>query len=326
MKVIFSEKAYVSLLCETWEKIRTETGGLFLGFYENETFYIIETIDPGPNSIFEVAYFEYDQKYVNHLINKIAKIYKKNLTLLGLWHRHPGSFDVFSSTDNGTNRQFASLSKAGAISCLVNIDPTFRLTVYFVSLPLKYQKIEYEVGDQLFPKHAFDFRTKEELLDKINNKSSIRTFDAITETNENKITFDEVLNKIKSGLCEIKNEYDIDNSLELTPNNLEKITEAIIEDIDYLMSTYLLNLKISKTNQWLIIKDEKTKIGFTILEGDKIIFSYKNNNYIYEKNLFEKILVGNVAEKESSIRDLKSKKIMSILTSIFKHKGEKKGD
>ena len=79
MNVVFSNRAYVALLSETQEKIKTETGGVFLGYYENETWYIVETIDPGPASIFEVAYFEYDQKYVNHLINKIARLYRKNL-------------------------------------------------------------------------------------------------------------------------------------------------------------------------------------------------------------------------------------------------------
>ncbi len=36
--------------------------------------------------------FEYDQPYVQHLINKVAAIYQERLELIGLWHRHPGSF------------------------------------------------------------------------------------------------------------------------------------------------------------------------------------------------------------------------------------------
>lgn len=32
MKVIFTERAYVSVLAETAEKIHTETGGIFLGY------------------------------------------------------------------------------------------------------------------------------------------------------------------------------------------------------------------------------------------------------------------------------------------------------
>ena len=73
MKVVFSNRAFASILAETTEKIKTETGGLFLGTVEDDMWYVIEAIDPGPKSIFEVAYFEYDQKYTQHLINKIAK-------------------------------------------------------------------------------------------------------------------------------------------------------------------------------------------------------------------------------------------------------------
>ena len=71
MKVIFSDRAYAGILAETTEKIKTETGGLFLGVVDHDQWYVIETIDPGPKSIFEVAYFEYDQAYKHHLINKI---------------------------------------------------------------------------------------------------------------------------------------------------------------------------------------------------------------------------------------------------------------
>ena len=99
MEVVFSNRAYTAVLSETAEKIKTETGGLFLGIVKDNIYYIIEAIDPGPKSIFEVAYFEYDQKYTQHLINKIANLYETKLELIGLWHRHPGSFDVFSSTD-----------------------------------------------------------------------------------------------------------------------------------------------------------------------------------------------------------------------------------
>ena len=98
MKAIFSNRAYTAVMAETTEKVETETGGLCLGPVVDDTWYIIEAIDPGPNSIFKVTYFEYDQKYTQHLINKIAKLYNEPLTLIGLWHRHPGSFDIFSNT------------------------------------------------------------------------------------------------------------------------------------------------------------------------------------------------------------------------------------
>lgn len=159
MNVVFSNRAYAAVMAETTEKIQTETGGLFLGAFERDTWYVIEAIDPGPKSVFEVAYFEYDQKYTQHLINKIANIYDQKLELIGLWHRHPGSFDVFSTTDNGTNSKYALMRQSGAISALVNIDPKFRLTMYHVGRPCKYRKISYVVGDDLIPEKYLKLKT-----------------------------------------------------------------------------------------------------------------------------------------------------------------------
>ena len=48
MKVVFSERAYVSVLAETAEKIRTETGGVFLGYIDGDCRYIVETVDTDP--------------------------------------------------------------------------------------------------------------------------------------------------------------------------------------------------------------------------------------------------------------------------------------
>lgn len=150
--VVFSERAFISILVETQEKIQTETGGVFLGYRKGDIWYVIESIDPGPNSVFQTAYFEYDQAYINHLINKVSRLYSTQLDLIGLWHRHPGSFDSFSGTDDGTNTKYAELDERGAVSALVNIDPYFRLTMFSVTLPLKYEKIRYIVGDSYIPK------------------------------------------------------------------------------------------------------------------------------------------------------------------------------
>ncbi|MCL2193530.1 MAG: hypothetical protein FWB78_09060, partial [Treponema sp.] len=64
-RVVFSERAYVAIMTETLSKIRTETGGVFLGHFEDDRWYVVESIDPGPKSIFSAAYFEYDEAYVN---------------------------------------------------------------------------------------------------------------------------------------------------------------------------------------------------------------------------------------------------------------------
>lgn len=163
-RVILSSKAYLSIVAETYERFGTETGGILLGKRIGDVWYVIENLDPGPNSIFRSSYFEYDTPYVNHLANKIARFYKNEIELLGLWHRHPGSFDSFSSTDDGTNSKYASQSSFGAISGLVNLDPRLRLTMYHVSMPLKYDKVQVSIGDDLVPPHLLALKTIEDFL------------------------------------------------------------------------------------------------------------------------------------------------------------------
>ena len=160
MEVAFSQRAIAAVMAETAEKIQTETGGLFLGKVIGDTWYVVESIDPGPNSVFEVAYFEYDQPYVQHLINKVAAIYQERLELIGLWHRHPGSFDQFSGTDDQTNHVYASMRPQGAISILVNLDPDFRMTVYHVGQAYR----NYEIGNERFPQQLLEYRSVEDSL------------------------------------------------------------------------------------------------------------------------------------------------------------------
>ena len=168
-KVVFSDRAMAALMTETRQMISTETGGVFLGHKQDDVWYIIESIDPGPNSVFLKVYFEYDTPYINHLINKINKLYHCELDLIGLWHRHPGSLDTFTSTDDGTNTEYAKLNPGGAISALVNIDPEFRLTMYGVTLPLQYQELPYEVGDDKIPAQYLEYISMETTMRQINN-------------------------------------------------------------------------------------------------------------------------------------------------------------
>lgn len=157
--VIFSNKAYNAIIDETFRKDPIETGGILLGHVlDNGLWVVMEVIPPGIDAVHQYAYFEYDEKFVNYLAESVATKYENKLELLGLWHRHPGSMDTFSGTDDGTNRIFAGLRSCGAISGLVNVDPNFRLTMHHVSNPLHYEIVDVEVGDDLIPKDYFKLR------------------------------------------------------------------------------------------------------------------------------------------------------------------------
>lgn len=151
--VIFTKRAFNAIITETIDKNPVETGGIFIGYLlDNGVCIVVETIPPGIKTINQRAYFEYDADFINYLSNVIAKQYVGNLHVLGLWHRHPGSMDSFSTTDDGTNILFArNNGKYGAISALVNCDPKLRLTMYHVDSNCGYTPIVWSVDDGIIP-------------------------------------------------------------------------------------------------------------------------------------------------------------------------------
>jgi len=174
-EIVLSRKAYNTIHNETYKKIDTETGGILLGHVIDSIWYIMEVIEPGPASIFHSAYFEYDTDYVNKRAREVATLYKIELSLLGLWHRHPGSFDRFSQTDDATNLTFSQLSKHGAISGLVNLMPNFQLKIFHVfniSNQPKYELIKHSINDENIPKELFEQKSfmqhKNEILETVN--------------------------------------------------------------------------------------------------------------------------------------------------------------
>lgn len=166
--VVFSNKAYNAIIRESFDKDPVETGGILLGhILNNGAWIVMEVLPPGIKCIFERAYFEYDDAFVNYLAQSVANQYKIPLELLGLWHRHPGSMDVFSTTDDGTNTTFALQNPSGVISGLVNIDPQFRLTMYHMDNPRNvvrqharpnYERVNIEVGDDIIPEDYFQLK------------------------------------------------------------------------------------------------------------------------------------------------------------------------
>lgn len=287
MKVVFSDRAFAAIMAETTEKIKTETGGLFLGSFEDGIWYVIEAIDPGPKSIFEVAYFEYDQQYTQHLINKIANLYDKKLTLIGLWHRHPGSFDQFSSTDDGTNSKYARMRKEGAISALVNIDPKFRLTMYHVDQPCRYSVIEYDVGNHLIPDEMLRYKSPEKFANLMAGIISDEYKDFHPSVSLNGF--------LKTVLPYMKRIKINEVFTEVKDRNIatERILDELVEDSAFLADDQGIEYSISQVDQFICLSqdaiDVSVKLHFRyISENDIVVFSYNNECYLYENNAFRR--------------------------------------
>lgn len=154
-KVVLSNRAFVQIFNESQSRIRTETGGLLLGHFERGVWYVIEASDPGINAVFRVDYHEGDDVYQNHVCDVISRTYKHRLVFLGMWHRHPGSLDTFSGTDDRTNYKYAASAGNGCISAIINYDPNFRITFYYAEQSMnrnvRYTKVDVEVGDDKIP-------------------------------------------------------------------------------------------------------------------------------------------------------------------------------
>ena len=173
--VFLSSQALSDILHETAEHFETETGGILLGALEGDRWYVAEVLDPGPGAILTHSYFEYNHEYLTHLANKVARRYKTPLRLLGLWHRHPGSLDRFSGTDDRTNTLYVQRCGGPVISGLVNLDSDFRLTFYRVDYPpLRYTPVRYRVGDAFFPPGLLDRWDSDGLGHRLNERSRDR--------------------------------------------------------------------------------------------------------------------------------------------------------
>jgi len=293
-KIVFSKKAYLSLVLEVKGKISTETGGVLLGGISSDSFHVVEVLDPGPKSIFKVAYFEYDTDYVNHLATKVSRLYKNSLKIIGLWHRHPGSYDVFSNTDDSTNIQYAKLNLEGAVSLLVNIDPCFRLTCYHVSNPLRYERIPYEIDDSIldkYPLHESEIIT--ESINAYGNK-----YRSDTGGTFDKLAINEVL-KLLNTLP--RADYMATMSEESLANcddkSLNYLLEEMMDDIDYLSSIdSTVTCSFSQGEFKLTSKRiSELNLRFIAIHPKKIIlFSDGRNWHEYKRGMFFSTVKGGV--------------------------------
>lgn len=303
MKVIFSNRAFAAVLAETTEKITTETGGLFLGVVREDTWYIVEAIDPGPKSIFEVAYFEYDQKYTEHLINKIANLYSHKLDLIGLWHRHPGSFDQFSSTDDSTNAKYAAMRKEGAISGLVNIDPKFRFTMFHVAPPCRYRKVAYEVGDDLIPAELLAYKTPDRFYSLMEKRSRAAGRQSGAPQYKRTVSLDSFMRFILPFISE--NECpDAEARIAVVDSSVpEKLAEAIFDDLTFMADKVGIQVTAGIEDQYLVISQEAIDKTTSLYFMDSVskkqpVFLYDEKCYLYHSGMFEEAAAKAKEEKD----------------------------
>ncbi len=212
-KVYFTDRAYTKILQEVYEHGENETGGVLLGHRdeENDIWYVIESVPPGPKSIHRVSYYEYDHPYAEYELNKLAKQYYRKLQLLGMWHKHPGRMNTFSSTDDATNLGYAG-DLNGAISGIVNVADGFEMTMYYVPETLAYEKTECIFDESKIPKKYFESSSKyyEDLIAK---RSQSFTRQDAGEQSQVEDKIDKLLERINPDIMRAKLNKELDFAL-----------------------------------------------------------------------------------------------------------------
>lgn len=304
MEVVFSNRAYAAVMAETTEKIQTETGGLFLGTYQNDMWYIIESIDPGPKSVFEIAYFEYDQAYTQHLINKIANLYDKKLLLIGLWHRHPGGFDQFSSTDDGTNSKYAAMSEHGAISALINIDPTFRITMYHVSSPCKYRKIKYRVGDEFIPNNYLQYKSPDRYVSIMENLMNNYEQNVVSNRYKKTVSLASIMKTIAPEISSYECCSDDLDEMSLSEDLQNQLMDYIYNDLYFITKKVGAEVALSLTDKYLIVSQDaidhsiQLKFGFSQIKKSVVLIVDKKA-YLYKENMLNDAMTAMLSKKDA---------------------------
>ena len=149
--IIMTDRAFAQIYCETQYRDNKETGGLLLGHFIHNMWFIIESSDPGYNCIFHPTYHINNEEYANHVCTVLSRLYKHPLSFLGMWHRHTGSNNSFSTVDNATNTKYAKSVGNGCISLIINQDPLFRITAYYVDICgtcISYTQTDLAIGNQ----------------------------------------------------------------------------------------------------------------------------------------------------------------------------------
>lgn len=324
-RVVFSNQAYLSIVLESNEHLDTETGGIFLGKVIDNTWYILETIDPGYKKIHRsYALFEYDEDYTTHVANVRARLYENGLELLGLWHRHPGSSDDFSSTDDVTNSRFCQ-TRRGAISALVNFDPNFRLTVYHASLPslqsIEYIKIsELRIGDSYIPNSLLEQRKVKELNSSINERSLSQVngtqgseFFLKISNNQQEQEFRDSINLQKQEVV-----------LEMLDGELQDYLE-IQKDYDYKIKLIENEFAVEVNMKYLGERQDypiliQCKLS---LENQQRVYLINNESGLYSLGVIRKYVNYHRQEKQySSVLELPDRYDIGVVREAFREKAK----
>jgi integrative and conjugative element protein (TIGR02256 family) len=307
--IFLTARSYRDILNETSQQLATETGGVLIGECRRDKWFVVESIDPGPKAVLQHSYFEYDHNYVNHLTNKVRQRYVAPLKLLGLWHRHPGSFDRFSGTDDGTHRRYIQQCNGRIISGLVNVDPTFRITFYVVDgEPPRHQRTGYVVGDEHFPPELLLTLDERTLLGRVNNVPGMRPKPAqeiriIDKHQSSSSVLDDIVNPIRGLFGAQSSTVEPSDQRLVPPGTVDPVAaealEMLDEELEYLDSQREFEYELELSTRGVLLTMQKlvrlqgtvdhVRFLFTV-EDQRRILKYGNQSYPFRKGIVEEVI------------------------------------
>jgi len=179
------------------------------------------------------------------------------------------------------------MRKEGAISALVNIDPEFRLTMYHVDQPCRYSVIEYDVGNHLIPDEMLRYKSPEKFANLMAGIISDEYKDFHPSVSLNVF--------LKTVLPYMKRIKINEVFTEVKDRNIatERILDELVEDSAFLADEQGIEYSISQIDQFICLSqdaiDVSVKLYFRyIAKNDIVVFSYKNECYLYESNAFRR--------------------------------------
>lgn len=148
MEVRITKTAYLDMCAESAQYPDTETGGVWLGRFCEDHWSITHNLRPGPDALHQPGCFAYDHAYVLAEAEKQITASRQSVSVIGYWHTHTSGRDTPSQGDAPLDEQYAALSPNGALCGIVTNRDGFRLTLYRVKLPLRYEKIDYIITEE----------------------------------------------------------------------------------------------------------------------------------------------------------------------------------
>ncbi|MBR5539524.1 MAG: Mov34/MPN/PAD-1 family protein [Clostridia bacterium] len=155
-EAIMSTRAMASIVAEAYANGENESGGVMLGTIKDGKAYIVEATDPGYGAEHSPTIHEMNKRYVNYVYRVLSRLYKKELRLVGFWHRHPGRFNRFSSLDDNANLEYAKVVGGGTLSFILNFTPSPKLTCYYFDCSDgEYHPVKLTVSDKILAKDGY---------------------------------------------------------------------------------------------------------------------------------------------------------------------------